>query len=1013
MRHQLKEIHIRNIQEQHDIAIFDKVMRNHDSEPINDPDVLSMRQDYDDVKDFNRDLPKPDEPKRTRDKDGMTDDDRDRVRVWMQTNSPDNSEYRHHQFVKRWGLLHESKAEKNEEWFIESPPVLDESDPEYLCDMCRQIDFSILFSQRGLPGNHKPGPTVIQVYGIPKLMKEVDCSFCSLLRRGLEAECSPEDLEKSVAGPEIKTFKIAVLDEGPKHAQRLEIEFGDLNDTAIPRLIVQKMVAAPDSGPLAFEGLLVRQNVADVQRLRDWLRCCEEDHPTQKQTPHQWSDQKTLRVIDTVDNCVKSVEMPCRYACLSYVWGKGTQAQLTASTKTILESPGGLLETSLGLNQTIKDAIQVSRDVGLRYIWIDALCIIQDDLEDKMAIISNMSFIYGNAVLTIVAATNSDPAQGLPGVKLPRSRAQITEKLQGMELAIAFHDQRRPYDEIETSVWNSRAWTFQERHLSQRSVYFTFWQMCFTCPHGTAYEDTVPVQDLAGYKPLPLNNQTRLTSNLHELQMTVFGDETQAQYPNKAMLAKGQSSVIWMAEDPNNPKEIHPEGIIPIYEFEPVPDSAGARTGTLLLKGETLWRAYANAVSMYTKRQMTWQSDALNAFTGVGDLVAQGVNTTFWFGLPEFAFDQALLWYPQTQLVRRDLNIPTWSWAAWQGHSSYRGRGWHNAITFPSFNCVKWLRRIDKQTMIERYLAPGNRTPQEIEAFNQRLGTQLLLSELNPDDLFHLANFNRSGWELESDDKDRNEHIYVHRTAYPGLRFSYPISLPNEPLLERPDPKDGTLFFSARSVYARFYDISSSETFSANEFIVPGRLEHEYLQIGLNSNSETTPREIHRSATRLRPWQHVIYHQGYRAGFLYLNVPDSEIDLSDHENYELVAVSRDSIPHIAPPAQGWDVYWKSHPAMMQDHIYFREEWGDAESLVAMPEIDFSKGPETYTVSENGDPKWDEGRFGPVTWLDVYNVLLVRRKETGRVLAERIGVGKVSVNAFRYAKPGDAGVVGLV
>ncbi|WAO94579.1 HET domain-containing protein [Fusarium falciforme] len=92
-----------------------------------------------------------------------------------------------------------------------------------------------------------------------------------------------------------------------------------------------------------------------------------------------------------------------RYACLSYCWGK---SEFTVTTRGNLK---GHLELGIelkGLPQTFQDAVEVARELKLRYLWIDALCIIQDedDHEDWKRECGNMASIYRNSYLTIAAA---------------------------------------------------------------------------------------------------------------------------------------------------------------------------------------------------------------------------------------------------------------------------------------------------------------------------------------------------------------------------------------------------------------------------------------------------------------------------------------------------------------------------------------------------------------------------------------------------------------------------------
>ena len=185
-----------------------------------------------------------------------------------------------------------------------------------------------------------------------------------------------------------------------------------------------------------------------------------------------------------------------------------------------------------------------------------------------------------------------------------------------------------------------------------------------------------------------------------------------------------------------------------------------------------------------------------------------------------------------------------------------------------------------------------------------------------------------------------------------------------------------------------------------------------FLQIGLND----TARSIGR-----RPWEHIIYHQGYRAGYLSLNVPlssllgsrpDDEDDDEEEDKYQLIAMSRDTIPHIAPPIGGWDMYWDVDLRDLQAMALYDWEW-DPEERAKCAEIGPHVGATPYTgpVREDGDPKWENGRFHNPSLMDVYNVLLVRKRMgrvgeegTKRSWEERIGVGKMNATAFLHARP---------
>ena len=88
------------------------------------------------------------------------------------------------------------------------------------------------------------------------------------------------------------------------------------------------------------------------------------------------------------------------YIALSYCWG-GKQS-FTATKRTVQDFTDGIPISKLP--KTIRDAIVVTQELGLRFIWIDALCIIQDDSEDVAREINNMAQVYRKAHLTLSAA---------------------------------------------------------------------------------------------------------------------------------------------------------------------------------------------------------------------------------------------------------------------------------------------------------------------------------------------------------------------------------------------------------------------------------------------------------------------------------------------------------------------------------------------------------------------------------------------------------------------------------
>lgn len=91
----------------------------------------------------------------------------------------------------------------------------------------------------------------------------------------------------------------------------------------------------------------------------------------------------TLRVIDTADNCLTMIPWSGTYLSLSYVWPQFDTLRLLQSNSTELHRNGALTSLQHRLPKVIRDAMSVVRDVGERYLWVDALCITQDDPSEK------------------------------------------------------------------------------------------------------------------------------------------------------------------------------------------------------------------------------------------------------------------------------------------------------------------------------------------------------------------------------------------------------------------------------------------------------------------------------------------------------------------------------------------------------------------------------------------------------------------------------------------------------
>ena len=386
--------------------------------------------------------------------------------------------------------------------------------------------------------------------------------------------------------------------------------------------------------PLTYGQVLDPQWV-EPSLARLWLMDCETRHGKQC-SEHGWAVamQKPdfLRVIDVEKMCVVVVSNPhtCRYVALSYVWGNFPVLKLRYANADELSQPLGLQRNIRSLPRTVLDAMEVTRATGERYLWCDSLSILQENTAESREQIANMDRVYGSALFTIVASQGKDANAGLRGVRRrdgsegePRTVDQPVARLKGNLSVIAPFGPAR--GESATDVWDTRAWTFQERALSRRMLFFANGEMTWHCRGNVGREDMDAL-------PAPYS-----VSPLHWLAL------------RPRHLGVGMDN-YWQ------------DG-----SFEKT------RNGRTHFVRSAVFEEYAKVVAQYSRREMSFEEDAVNALAGLLRIFSVAFGSETVSGLPTTLLDAALLWQPGSSVVRRDprLGIPSWSWAGWKGGVQY------------------------------------------------------------------------------------------------------------------------------------------------------------------------------------------------------------------------------------------------------------------------------------------------------------------------------------------------------
>ncbi|KAF6785954.1 hypothetical protein CSOJ01_15508, partial [Colletotrichum sojae] len=239
---------------------------------------------------------------------------------------------------------------------------------------------------------------------------------------------------------------------------------------------------------------LAEDPVDDViyRQVRGWLRECEQGHIDCGNLAY--SDRRPTRLlrilsgsqVQLVDS--EKLQAGCkttRYAALSYCWGTGTMSVDEDETVERGKTLGANLESRY---QPFDIAGLPVRGLELRHLWVDSLCIIQDDAQDKEVEIRRMQEVYGNAAVTICATTTAKATQPL---LVPRLAWSSQHRVRPCRIGASWLavNPTPPAPLRSRSPLALRAWTLQKEHLSPRLLFWVGQQLSWACGRGEYVEE--------------------------------------------------------------------------------------------------------------------------------------------------------------------------------------------------------------------------------------------------------------------------------------------------------------------------------------------------------------------------------------------------------------------------------------------------------------------------------------------------------------------------------------------
>lgn len=232
-----------------------------------------------------------------------------------------------------------------------------------------------------------------------------------------------------------------------------------------------------------------------IKQINTWMKYCEANHQLCKISKPATLPKRVLRLDDDARLCLfKSDQVVDKYCALSYCWGQSTNPFITTKLN-ISQMFSGI--SMIDLPQTIQDAVRVTRALGIRYLWVDALCIIQDSFEDWNTEAAKMCAVYQNAFLTISALHASGSNEGFLSKNLPGRITKLRSISSSNELVSIFSSPVLSHAGFSSDMSDedrdrfplfTRGWVLQERLLSQRIIHFAAGELIWECQSTTRCE---------------------------------------------------------------------------------------------------------------------------------------------------------------------------------------------------------------------------------------------------------------------------------------------------------------------------------------------------------------------------------------------------------------------------------------------------------------------------------------------------------------------------------------------
>lgn len=340
-----------------------------------------------------------------------------------------------------------------------------------LCDSCTELDFDEIFTRTDIPDDG------IGITTIKKHRPRSEAPNCRLCRFFHQARTVYRKNYSQHVRLFPSTWRLDDRVDSERPGQPFLSILRKGSKLRYNKSMKEEVVQSGLIGYIAddnTEHLGIREVGSSVvyPEIRQRLEGCLHGHSRCKRSTIPASALPYIVLIDCNQGKTMKLTLEEEYMTLSYVWGT-KQAQ----TQSLDEAP-----------LTIRDAMQVVRKLGKRYLWVDRYCIDQENVQEKTVMLQNMDWIYESSLATIVALSGEDDEAGLPGVSLSPRQHRSSFKTERGYLRWSCPSISAM---LADSKWNTRGWTYQEARLSRCCLFFSDHQVYCVCQDST-WSESLP-----------------------------------------------------------------------------------------------------------------------------------------------------------------------------------------------------------------------------------------------------------------------------------------------------------------------------------------------------------------------------------------------------------------------------------------------------------------------------------------------------------------------------------------